>query len=131
MLECVQALRSVLVCILVALVALAACGDDEFPAKLQPDDFKALEGEDAPKFDRNKVTDLGVFTDIETIKEAPDVQKIFERTPYGGRSFLGTYQSNGVRAADAVVRAARQHRINPLVLIVFAQITEGLLGARD
>ena len=115
--------------VIAALAALApACADDPAPALLQSADLKKPEGN--AKFDRNVVIDAASFTDIETVKPE-EVQKFLGKTPYERPSFLETYQSNGVRAVDAIMRASRVHRINPLVFLVFAQITQGLLGERN
>jgi hypothetical protein len=53
------------------------------------------------------------------------------KTPYDSTSFLETYQSNGVQAADAIARSSRAYRINPLVFLVYLEITQGLVGATE
>jgi hypothetical protein len=123
-------LRSVLTLGLVSgLLVVSACGDDPPVTVLQPLDFAKPEGEVGP-FDRNSIVDPLAFTDSESYDVAA-VQQFLRMTPYGRPSFLETYQSNGVRAADAIVNVARQYRINPLVFLVFAQTTQGLIGERN
>jgi hypothetical protein len=90
---------------------------------LQGDDLQEAE---AP-FDPNAIVDLPAFVDTQGI-DASQVQAFLERTPYGRRSFLGTYQSNGVRVADAMLRTAARYKINPLVFLVRAQMDQGLVG---
>src|SRR5262245_47457705 len=96
------------------VIGVTACGSDPPSiAPLQEKDLAAPEGAgEKQKFDRNAVVDPAAFTDIETLDVAA-VQKFLAKSPYDRPSFLETYQSNGVRASDAIVRAARQYRINP------------------
>lgn len=127
-----RALRS-LAAIVAASVAIAGTGGIQFgcAAKAadsgvhQPLDYD--ENELGIPFDPNAVLDTGSMTDSLTF-DAISIQAFLERTPYKRASFLSTYQSNGVRAADAVARAAALHRINPLVILVRAQMDEGLIG---
>lgn len=112
---------------LVAAAALAAaCSKDAPPSVLQAADLELPEDTEA-RFDKNEVVDSASFVDIEAI-DSSLVQKFLHRTPYDRASFLETYQSNGVRASDAILRAARTYRINPLVFLIFAETTQGLLG---
>ena len=110
-------------------IVVSAGGEDPPATVLQPLDTKLPEGE-ILEFDRNSVVDPAAFTDSETLDVAT-VQRFLGKTPYERPSFLATYQSNGVRAADAIISVARQHRINPLVFLVYAQITQGLVGERN
>lgn len=104
---------------------VGACGTDPGKSALEALDTTPFESE--KPFDRNAVVDTAAFTDIETIDRVK-IQKFFHRTPYGRLSFLETYQSNGVRAADAVANIAHEYRINPLVFLVFAEATQGLIA---
>ena len=110
-------------------IVVSACGEDPPATVLQPLDYKQPEG-DLFEFDRNSVVDPAAFTDSETL-DVQAIQKFLGKTPYERRSFLETYQSNGVRAADAIISVARQYRINPIVFLVYAQITQGLVGERN
>jgi hypothetical protein len=106
-----------------------ACEDDPAPTVLQAIDLQKPE-EGGFNFDRNLIVESGAFTDFETL-DVRVVQRFLGKTPYDRPSFLETYQSNGMRASDAIVSAARNYRINPLVFLVFAQTTQGLLGERN
>lgn len=118
-------------CVLVSGATLVgACGgDDPAPTVLQAADLKKPDPQVAP-FDRNVIVDSSSFTDFESLN-ATAIQRFLGKTPYDRRSFLETYQSNGVRASDAIIRAARTYRINPLVFLVFAEAAQGLLGERN
>ena len=108
------------------LVFGAACGSTEDKGVLQDLDLKTPEDLQVP-FDRNNIVESAAFTDGDQL-DGLQVQRFLARTPYERRSFLETYQSNGVRASDAIARAARTYRINPLVFLVEAQASEGLIG---
>jgi hypothetical protein len=124
-----RALRFGLFLVVAAIVALGAftgaCKSSAGMGVLQAADFGA--GEAGAKFDPNNVIDDGAFTDIESIN-ATKVQKFLHRGPYDHPSFLETYQSNGVRASDAIASSALNYRINPLVFLVFAEMMQGLIG---
>lgn len=110
--------------------AVAACEDVPPPTVLHPLDTAPPEFEIAP-FDANQVVADGDFTDTTSLTlDVTAIQEFLAKTPYSRSSFLVTYQSNGVRASDAIVAAARQYRINPLVFLVFTEITQGLVAAR-
>jgi hypothetical protein len=109
---------------LCASLAIVACAKS-VPEQtfLQADDL-ASGGE---PFDKNEIVDTGSFTDARGL-DVTEIQQFFEQTPYKRASFLATYQSNGVRAADAIVAASMKYQINPLVFLVRAEIAEGLIG---
>jgi len=106
-------------------VVLAACAKDAPASVLQADDLVPFDG--AP-FDRNAIVESTVaFSDPYALPEG--VLAFLKHTPYGGRtSFLATYQSNGVLAADAIQRAAEVYQINPLVFLARAEMDQGLIG---
>lgn len=113
----------------VALTSLPlACGKDERTTVLQPLDFLQPDA-GTSKFDRNAVFESSEFTDFEGISPE-SIQDFLGKTPYQRPSFLETYQSNGVRAADAIASSARVYRINPLVFLVYAEAMQGLVGER-
>jgi hypothetical protein len=112
-----------------SLVLAVACAKTEDRGVLQEADFKVPAGVEAA-FDKNTIVDSAAFSDVDGLDGAL-VQKFLHKTPYDRASFLETYQSNGVRASDAIARAARTYRINPLVFLVEAQATEGLIGEAD
>lgn len=110
--------------------AFAACKDVPPPTVLNKVDLAPSEF-DTSTFDPTTVIDNGAFTDTRSMSvDVTAIQGFLAKTPYGGPSFLSTYQSNGVRASDAIIAAARQYRINPLVFLVFTEITQGLIAAR-
>lgn len=78
-------------------------------------------------FVAGEIIESASFTDTLTL-DAVAIQNFLAKTPYKRPSFLQTYQSNGVRASDAVVRAGAAYRINPLFLLVRAQVDQGLIG---
>lgn len=115
--------------LLVMAVVAVACSTEQDTGKVLQDlDFEQPEGAEEP-FDRNDILETAAFVDVESI-DVRRIERFLSKTPYQRPSFLETYQSNGVRAADAIMRAARKHRINPLVFLVFAQTTQGLIGER-
>ncbi len=81
-----------------------------------------------PPFDPNEIVDTASFTDYLTLDRA-SVQQFLEHNPYNGTSFLSTYQSNGVLAADAMIGAAETYHLNPLVFLVRAEMVQGLIAA--
>lgn len=115
-----------LTALVMCVVPSAACSKSTGNGVLQDADFKAPKGFEA-KFDKNVIVDTAAFIDIDGL-DGTIIQKFLHKTPYDRASFLETYQSNGVRASDAIARAARTYRINPLVFLVEAQASEGLLG---
>jgi len=108
---------------------LGACRSEESPGILQAKDLETPKGVEA-KFDKNNIVATAGFTDSAGI-DVIQIQQFFAKSPYDRPSFLETYQSNGVRASDAIARAARQYRLNPLVFLIFAQSTQGLVGERN
>lgn len=112
-----------------ASILVPACSSDPSPGMLPGKDFDVLEDGDAT-FDRNTIVDDGSFTDVDGI-DVVLVEKFLHKTPYDTTSFLETYQSNGATAADAITRAARTYRINPLVFLVYAETTQGLIAAQE
>lgn len=114
--------------VLLSILAMVACSDEPRATVLQDLDFEKPKGVEQP-FERNNIIDTGSFTDVDTL-DANAIQGFLGKTAYDRPSFLETYQSNGVRASDAIARAARQYRINPLVFLVLAQTMQGLVGER-
>ena len=108
--------------ILAAAMPIACAKSGSEHTYLQAQD---LDGQ--PGFARDAIVDTPSFTDASGIDGA-SIQRFFGRTPYNRPSFLATYQSNGLRASDAIVRSAIAHGINPLVFLVRAEMEQGLLG---
>lgn len=107
------------------MIACARQSDEN--TVLQADDLRS--SEEIP-FDHDNILDAGSLTDSLALPTAREVQSFLDKTPYARKSFLATYTSNGVRAADAIARAADKYQINPLVLLVRAQIDQGLIGSQ-
>ncbi len=115
-----------------ALALAPACAKKADSGFFQEQDFRPpkgseAEGADPVVFDRNNIVETAALVDSEAL-DAALIQKFMHRTPYDRPTFLETYQSNGVRASDAIARAARTYRINPLAFLVAAQGTQGLIG---
>jgi hypothetical protein len=104
----------------------AACAKTPGHGALQDKDFQVPTGVETA-FDKNTIVDTAAFIDVAGI-DGTQVQRFLHKTPYDRPSFLETYQSNGLRASDAIARAARTYGLNPLVFLVEAEATEGLLG---
>jgi hypothetical protein len=112
---------------LVAAASLVACA----PATDEPDLAEESEVTDEelnePGFDRNRVMSNAAFTDHEAMT-AEEIQAFLEETPYGNRSVLAGLTTDGVPASQAIWDAAQQNRINPLVILVRAQMEQSLIG---
>ena len=100
-------------------LVLISCEEEESARVVQPLDLQQLEDVEEP-FDRNNVLPTESFVDATSL-DAEAIDRFLQKTPYERPSFLATYQSNGVRAADAIARAARTYNINPLAFLVFGE----------
>jgi hypothetical protein len=104
------------------------CKGASADAKILSDiDFAQPDDAGAP-FERGKLIEPGAFVDVDGLTFEKS-QKFLHATPYDSSSFLETYQSNGVRASDAILRAANIYHINPIVFLVYAQAMGGLVSA--
>jgi hypothetical protein len=90
---------------------------------LQASDLTAASGAFSP----DEIVPVASFTDDATLAETA-IQRFLEQTPYGGPSFLSSYSSNGTRADDAIMAAAAEYGLNPIVLLVRAEMNGGLIG---
>jgi len=106
-------------------VFASACAKSSEDSPLQASDLVVST---SAKFDPNDILDLASLEDAAAF-DAAAIQAFLEKTSYRRASFLATYQSNGVRASDALARAATANRINPLVMLVRAQALQGLVGS--
>jgi hypothetical protein len=108
-----------------SLAVLAACKGSATPSGpiLPSADF----ADSGVPFDKDEVVPSAAFSDFNALAAA-DIQSFLERDPYGGVSFLQTYQSNGVLFSAAVAHAAGTYRINPIVLLVAVEAIGGLIG---
>lgn len=80
-------------------------------------------------FDKNAVLDDTSLRDADAMTAA-DVQKLLDKTPWGTKSVLATYEEGGVSAAQIMVAAAKKHGINPLELVVRVQMEQGLVSKK-
>lgn len=122
--------RLLSVCFVVGVVG--ACAKAEESSHLFAQDFEPPEN--AEEFDPNAIISIEELTDVsvraDTLR-AFLTYRTFDKTrknPYGRDSFLSTYYSNGLSATDALLNAAEQYNVNPLVLLVRAEIEQGLIG---
>lgn len=109
--------------------ALTSCKDDPNYGLLDPLDFAGLDAGGLP-FNADNLISNEALADA-AASDTAFLQKFFARTTYNRSSFLETYSSGGVRAADGIMRAARYYQINPIVLLARMQSDKGLVGAKD
>jgi len=108
----------------VLVVVASSCA--KAPAEstiLQASDLTPASGSFSP----DEIVPVASFTDYATLAEAA-IQQLLEQTPYGGSSFLSTYSSDGIRADDAIMAAAVEYGLNPIVFLVRAEMDGGLIG---
>ncbi len=123
--------RSLVAFVAAPLIAVA-CAKAEPTSHLAAQDLAPAEGE---PFDANHILTLDELTDSSVTGELlralityRATEKTNRKNPYGRDSFLATYFSNGLSAIDALLNASEQYRINPLVLLVRAEMAEGLVA---
>jgi hypothetical protein len=92
-----------------------------------PDEVAETESEATEGFNKNLVMLDGALTDADAL-DASAIQALLEATPWGTRSVLADYASNGRSAAEAIAEAAQAHGINPLAILVRAQLEQSLLA---
>lgn len=61
--------------------------------------------------------------------DADQIESFLQATPYGGASFLSDYASNGVTASQAIAATAQQYTLNPIALLVRAEMDQGLVSS--
>ena len=107
-------------------------------AKAEPQSHLAAQDLEQPEdaeFDSGKIISIDELTDSTVTGELlralityRATEKTNRKNPYGRDSFLATYFSNGLSAIDALLNASEQYRVNPLVLLVRAEMEQGLVG---
>lgn len=102
----------------------AGCSTQGDPSVLPALDLQSVGG----SFDANEILDAASMQDAGAL-DASGVQQFLEQTPYGAASFLAEYASNGVSASDAIAGAAARYALNPLVLLVRAEMDQGLVAS--
>jgi hypothetical protein len=95
------------------------------PVAWSPDGKADVSGVPAT-FDKNNVIDDHTFTTT-TAVEADAVQAFLEHSPYG-RSWLASYELDGVRFADRIVAIARGDGLDPVVLLVRLQVESSVVS---
>jgi hypothetical protein len=123
-------MKAVVVALLCAF-AFAGCAageedeghDEPTDYEVDPDDGKG-DGVLAT-FNQHNVVGDDLFTGTMTVA---DVQKFFEQSPYGNRSWLADYKVNGVSAAQLVVNAATAEGVSPLMLLSRMQVEASLVS---
>ena len=120
--------------VLALMVLLAACAtettvdsDHDEPADFEVDPADAKADGLPTTFDQNMVFTDALLTDSLAMS-VDDVQAFFENNAYGTRSWLASYQADGMSAAEMVVEAAVAHEINPIVLIARMQVETSLVS---
>jgi hypothetical protein len=116
-------LRGARICVLAALAFVVACSHASQSENATPSQDLSLT--DGTTFDKNEILDLASFTDTQI--ERDTLQCFLEHTPYSHPSFLSTYVSNGIRASDALIGVGAKYGINPFVLLVRLEVTQGLV----
>jgi hypothetical protein len=120
--------RALALCFFGAFV-FSACAKAEESSHLYAQDLDPPEN--APDFDADNIIALEELTDSSV---RADTLRAFltnaksHKNPYGRESFLSTYYSNGLSAIDALINAAEQYHINPIVLLARAEMEQGLVG---
>ncbi len=85
---------------------------------------------DVETFDANKLLTDKALRDA-TALTADDVQSFLEKTPSGTKSALADLKEDGRTAATILVEAAVANDINPLELLVRAQMHQGLIARKS
>ncbi len=127
--------RLAVLCFVLASACVVA-DDDPFPDHDEASDLEELPpifaGEEPggvnTVFDRHAVIPDAFLVATEAV-DGDALQAFFEDTPYGTRSWLADAEIDGVRAADAIVTAARAEGLNPVVMVTRMQVEKSLVSA--
>jgi hypothetical protein len=79
-------------------------------------------------FDPDEIVASSPMQDSATLGAA-ELSAFLRATPYGQASFLADYSSHGISAASAMVSAGQTYGLNPLVILVRAEMDQGLVGS--
>ena len=113
-------------CLITLFTCGAACRRAEYTNPIHQDDLVRLSPEPVT-FDPNNIVSAATLADSVTF-DVTYIENFLRHSPYGGPSFLSTYSSNGVSAASAIMSAALRHSINPIAILVRAQMNQGLVS---
>jgi len=126
-------MNRVLLLLLSCASACTVTGGDDGSVEHDPLDYEEL-GTDGKAdgvlsvFYANRLVSDDAFFDSAAMS-ADDVQRFFEQTPYGRRSFLaGVRVASGELLSAALVRTASERGLNPVVLLVTLQKERGLVS---
>jgi hypothetical protein len=109
-----------------SLALSPACSNSAGEASvLAPQDLQTFSG----SFDANEILDSASMQDSQALS-ADQIEQFLQQTPYGTPSFLATYVSNGVGASAALASAAQRYAIDPIVLLVHAEMDQGLVASQ-
>jgi LPXTG-motif cell wall-anchored protein len=78
-------------------------------------------------FNKNTVLTDKELRDSSALSVA-DIQAFLDKTPWGTRSVLATYEENGKTAAEIMHETATKYGINPLELLTRVQMEQGLIS---
>jgi hypothetical protein len=122
--------------LIIFLSCASACtvaGSDDGLVEHDPLDYEEL-GTDGKAdgvlsvFYANRLVSDDAFFDSAAMTAA-DVQRFFERTPYGRKSFLADLRlASGELLSGALTRAAAERGLNPIILLVTLQKERGLIS---
>jgi len=119
------------------LAGTAACAagpgasSDSEPSDFDPTDWTSNGKADSAVpsvFDRNNLMSDAMFTATGAV-DADAIQALLESSPYGTRSWLADVTVGGQRFSDALVGAATGQGLDPIVLLVRAQVESSLVSA--
>ena len=100
--------------------------DHEEELDFEPFDSAKADGVSAT-FDRNRVVEDDFFVDAAAV-DAAAVQAFLEHTPYGKPCFLAKETLGSTTPAEAIVDAAKEHGVNPILLLARMQVEKGLVS---
>jgi hypothetical protein len=107
-----------------ALTSGIGCSAASTSLAFDPSDAVASKGY---SFNRGKFLDDSTVT--QPFGSLERFQRFLEKTAYLRPSFLETYSSNGVTAAEAIVGASERYRINPVLVLALLQFKQGLISS--
>ena len=118
--------RLAFVAVLTLLLPLVACSKSSGEASVLA--AQDLQASTTAAFDPNEILDPTSMQDT-TALDAAHISQFLQQTPYGSSSFLAQYSSNGIPASDAIAAAAQRYTLDPIVLLVRAEMDQGLVAS--
>jgi hypothetical protein len=127
MLTFMRRVRAGLAGLLTLVTCVVGCRRADYVNHIHQDDLILL-APGVAQFDANNIVNAATLTDASSF-DVTYIEGFLRSSPYGSPSFLSTYTSNGVSAADAIISAAQRHQINPIAILTRAQMNQGLVSA--